>query len=153
MPNEKVLLEKQQYVAELKEKLSNAAAGVLVDYKGINVADENDPTNTGKKTKNVISLKHNLGTGYNDDEAKGMIIGGLVEDRDTAKQYGAADANSVIVGAGKALASGKSSVVVGGLDNVASGATSVVVGGDNNNAAGNQSAVFGGRDNTAAGIA
>ena len=120
---------------------------------GINVADENDPTNTGKKTKNVISLKHNLGTGYNDDEAKGMIIGGLVEDRDTAKQYGAADANSVIVGAGKALASGKSSVVVGGLDNVASGATSVVVGGDNNNAAGNQSAVFGGRDNTAGGIA
>lgn len=120
---------------------------------GINVADENDPTNTGKGTKNVISLEHNLGTGYNDDEANGMIIGGLVEDRDPAKQYGAADADSVIVGAGKALASGKSSVVVGGLDNVASGATSVVVGGDNNNAAGNQSAVFGGRDNTAAGIA
>ncbi|WP_440339383.1 ESPR-type extended signal peptide-containing protein, partial [Megasphaera elsdenii] len=118
---------------------------------GINVADEQDTT--GKVTKNVISLKHNLGTGYNDDEANGMIIGGLVEDRDPAKQYGAADANSVIVGAGKALASGKSSVVVGGLDNVASGATSVVVGGDNNNAAGNQSAVFGGRDNTAAGIA
>ena len=120
---------------------------------GINVADENDPTNTGKGTKNVISLKHNLGTGYNDDEAKGMIIGGLVEGRDSAKQYGAADANSVIVGAGKALASGKSSVVVGGLDNVASGATSVVIGGDYNNAAGNQSAVFGGRDNKAAGVA
>ena len=120
---------------------------------GINVADENDPTNTGKGTKNVISLKHNLGTGYNDDEAKGMIIGGLVEGRDPAKQYGAADANSVIVGAGKALASGKSSVVVGGLDNVASGATSVVIGGDNNNAAGNQSAVFGGRDNKAVGVA
>ena len=119
---------------------------------GINVADEKDPK-TGKGTKNVISLKHNLGTGYNDDEAKGMIIGGLVEDRDTTKQYGAADANSVIVGAGKALASGKSSVVVGGLDNVASGATSVVVGGDNNNAAGNQSSVFGGRDNKAAGVA
>lgn len=120
---------------------------------GINVADENDPTNTGKGTKNVISLKHNLGTGYNDDEAKGMIIGGLVEGRDHAKQYGAADANSVIVGAGKALASGKSSVVVGGLDNVASGATSVVIGGDYNNAAGNQSAVFGGRDNKAVGVA
>ena len=118
---------------------------------GINVADEKDTT--GKVTKKVISLKHNLGTGYNDDEANGMIIGGLVEDRHNTKQYGAADANSVIVGAGKALASGKSSVVVGGLDNVASGATSVVVGGDNNNAAGNQSAVFGGRDNTAAGIA
>ena len=40
MPNEKVLLEKQQYVAELKEKLSSAVAGVLVDYKGINVADD-----------------------------------------------------------------------------------------------------------------
>lgn len=119
---------------------------------GINVADEKDPK-TGKGTKNVISLKHNLGRGYNDDDANGMIIGGLVEDRDPAKQYGAADANSVIVGAGKALASGKSSVVVGGLDNVASGATSVVVGGDNNNAAGNQSAVFGGRDNKAAGVA
>ena len=118
---------------------------------GINVADEKDTT--GKVTKNVISLKHNLGTGYNDAEANGMIIGGLVEDRDSAKQYGAADANSVVVGAGKALASGKSSVVVGGLDNVASGATSVVVGGDNNNAAGNQSAVFGGRNNTAGGIA
>lgn len=38
MPNEKVLLEKQQYVAELKEKLTNSAAGVLVDYKGITVA-------------------------------------------------------------------------------------------------------------------
>ena len=120
---------------------------------GINVANENDPKTGAVTKKNVISLKHNLGTGYNDDEAKGMIIGGLVEDRDSAKQYGAADANSVIVGAGNALASGKSSVVVGGLDNVASGATSVVIGGDNNNAEGNQSAVFGGRDNTAAGIA
>ena len=40
MPNEKVLLEKQQYVAELKEKLTNSAAGVLVDYKGITVADD-----------------------------------------------------------------------------------------------------------------
>ena len=109
--------------------------------------------NIDKTNGNTISLKHNLGTGYNDNEAKGMIIGGVVEDRDATKQYGAADANSVIIGAGKGLASGKSSVVVGGLDNVASGATSVVAGGDNNDAIGNQSAVFGGRDNTAAGIA
>lgn len=138
-------------VGQLK-KLSDKA-GVYNEGWGINIADENDPKTGAVTKKNVIILKHNLGTGYNDDEAKGMIIGGLVEDRDPAKQYGAADANSVIVGAGKALASGKSSVVVGGLDNVASGATSVVVGGDNNNAAGNQSAVFGGRDNTAAGIA
>ena len=109
--------------------------------------------NIDKTNGNTISLKHNLGTGYNDNEAKGMIIGGVVEDRDATKQYGAADANSVIIGAGKGLASGKSSVVVGGLDNVAAGASSVVAGGDNNDAIGNQSAVFGGRDNTAAGIA
>lgn len=40
MPNEKVLLQKQQYVAELKEKVNNSVAGVLVDYKGINVTDD-----------------------------------------------------------------------------------------------------------------
>ncbi len=40
MPNEKVLLQKQQYVAELKEKVNNSVAGVLVDYKGISVADD-----------------------------------------------------------------------------------------------------------------
>ena len=40
MPNEKVLLQKQQCVAELKEKVNNSVAGVLVDYKGINVADD-----------------------------------------------------------------------------------------------------------------
>lgn len=40
MPNAKVLSEKQAIVAELAEKMKNAAAGVLVDYKGINVADD-----------------------------------------------------------------------------------------------------------------
>ncbi len=40
MPSEKVLLQKQQFVAELSEKLKNAPAGVLVDYKGITVADD-----------------------------------------------------------------------------------------------------------------
>lgn len=40
MPNEKVLIEKQQYVADLKEKLDGAVAGVLVDYKGINVTND-----------------------------------------------------------------------------------------------------------------
>ena len=40
MPSEKVLSQKQQYVAELAEKLKGAAAGVVVDYKGINVADD-----------------------------------------------------------------------------------------------------------------
>lgn len=37
MPSEKVLQTKQQQVAELVEKLNGSIAGVLVDYKGINV--------------------------------------------------------------------------------------------------------------------
>ena len=37
MPNAKVLSEKQAIVAALTEKVQNAAAGVLVDYKGITV--------------------------------------------------------------------------------------------------------------------
>jgi len=40
MPNAKVLSEKQAIVASLTEKLQNAAAGVLVDYKGITVAED-----------------------------------------------------------------------------------------------------------------
>lgn len=40
MPSEKILLEKQQIVADLKDKLSAAAAGVIVDYKGITVAQD-----------------------------------------------------------------------------------------------------------------
>lgn len=40
MPSEKVLKEKQAVVAELAEKLSGSVAGVLVDYKGITVADD-----------------------------------------------------------------------------------------------------------------
>ena len=40
MPNAKVLSEKQAVVADLTQKLQNAAAGVLVDYKGITVAED-----------------------------------------------------------------------------------------------------------------
>ena len=40
MPNDKILAEKQAIVAELAEKMKNASSGVLVDYKGINVADD-----------------------------------------------------------------------------------------------------------------
>ncbi|MBE6827247.1 MAG: 50S ribosomal protein L10 [Ruminococcaceae bacterium] len=40
MPSEKVLEIKKQQVAELKERFNNACAGVIVDYKGINVADD-----------------------------------------------------------------------------------------------------------------
>ena len=40
MPNAKILSEKQAVVAELTEKLKSAASGVLVDYKGITVAED-----------------------------------------------------------------------------------------------------------------
>ena len=40
MANEKIIAQKQAVVAELKEKLQNAVTGVLVDYSGINVADD-----------------------------------------------------------------------------------------------------------------
>ena len=40
MPSEKVLQEKKQLVAELIEKIKSAPAGVLVNYIGINVADD-----------------------------------------------------------------------------------------------------------------
>lgn len=40
MPSEKVLQKKQEIVKELAEKLKAAPSGVLVDYKGIGVADD-----------------------------------------------------------------------------------------------------------------
>ena len=40
MPNATVLEQKKAIVAELTEKLQNAASGVLVDYKGITVAED-----------------------------------------------------------------------------------------------------------------
>ena len=40
MPNAKVLSEKQAIVEALVERIQNASAGVLVDYKGITVAED-----------------------------------------------------------------------------------------------------------------
>lgn len=40
MPSEKVLESKKQIVAEISDTIKDACAGVLVDYKGINVADD-----------------------------------------------------------------------------------------------------------------
>lgn len=40
MPSEKVLEAKKAVVAEVAEKLKNAVAGVVVDYKGISVSDD-----------------------------------------------------------------------------------------------------------------
>lgn len=40
MASEKIIAQKQAVVAELKEKIQGAVTGVLVDYSGINVADD-----------------------------------------------------------------------------------------------------------------
>ncbi len=40
MPSEKVLRTKQEAVARIKDELNGAVAGVLVNYKGISVADD-----------------------------------------------------------------------------------------------------------------
>lgn len=40
MPSEKVLEQKMKVVADLSDILQTSCAGVLVDYKGINVADD-----------------------------------------------------------------------------------------------------------------
>ena len=40
MPSVNVLEQKKVVVAELTERLNNSIAGVIVDYKGINVADD-----------------------------------------------------------------------------------------------------------------
>jgi large subunit ribosomal protein L10 len=40
LPSEKILEQKQQIVSGLADKLKNATAGVVVDYKGITVADD-----------------------------------------------------------------------------------------------------------------
>lgn len=40
MPSEKILGQKQQFVADLAEQLKGSVSGVVVDYKGINVADD-----------------------------------------------------------------------------------------------------------------
>ena len=40
MPSSKILEAKKQEVAAISERLSKACAGVLVDYKGISVADD-----------------------------------------------------------------------------------------------------------------
>ncbi|MCL1823958.1 MAG: 50S ribosomal protein L10 [Oscillospiraceae bacterium] len=40
MPSNKILQEKEQFVNELAEKIKKSACGVMVDYMGINVADD-----------------------------------------------------------------------------------------------------------------
>jgi large subunit ribosomal protein L10 len=59
MPSEKVLAEKQQLVTQLAEQLKKACAGVLVDYKGITVADDTKLRNELRKAGVNYSVKKN----------------------------------------------------------------------------------------------
>ena len=49
MPSAKILAQKQQAVVELTEKLKGAAAGVILDYQRINVADDTALRNEFRK--------------------------------------------------------------------------------------------------------
>lgn len=40
LPSERILQKKQEFVEQLAEKMKSAVTGVVVDYKGINVADD-----------------------------------------------------------------------------------------------------------------
>lgn len=115
-----------------------------------------DPDSTDK-TKNTISVKHNLGTGYADTDATGLILGGSIQDRNADKKYGATTETSVIVGARNALASNDNTVVIGGDNNIASRRGSTVVGGSSNTASGQghseAASVFGGSFNISNGLA
>ena len=80
MPNANVLSEKQAIVAALTEKLQNAAAGVIVDYKGINVAEdtalratcrENDIEYTVVKNTLLRVAFHNCGMTELDEQLNG----------------------------------------------------------------------------------
>ena len=42
MPSASVLEQKKQIVASVADRISNSCAGVIVDYKGISVADAGD---------------------------------------------------------------------------------------------------------------
>jgi large subunit ribosomal protein L10 len=59
MPSEKVLASKQQIVTKLAEQLKNACAGVLVDYKGITVADDTLLRNELRKAGVNYSVQKN----------------------------------------------------------------------------------------------
>ena len=80
MPNAKVLSEKQAIVAALTDKVQNAAAGVLVDYKGITVAEdtalrakcrENDIEYTVVKNTLLRFAFNNCGLNELDDQLNG----------------------------------------------------------------------------------
>ena len=80
MPNAKVLSEKQAIVAELTEKIQKATSGVIVDYKGITVAEDTALRNELRKNnveyavvKNTLLrfAFNNVGLNELDDQLNG----------------------------------------------------------------------------------
>ena len=59
MPNAKVLSEKQAIVDALAERIKNAGAGVLVDYKGITVAEDTELRTEMRKEGVVYTVVKN----------------------------------------------------------------------------------------------
>ena len=89
MPNAKVLSEKQAIVESLSEKLKGAAAGVIVDYKGITVAEdtalrkecrENDVEYTVIKNTMLRRAFNNVGLDALDDQLNGTTSLAIADD-------------------------------------------------------------------------
>mgnify|MGYP002529449816 CR=1 FL=1 len=71
MASAKILEQKQQIVSDLAEKIKNAKSGVLVDYKGITVADDTKLRKSLREagveyavTKNTLTSKAFDAVGY-----------------------------------------------------------------------------------------
>ena len=59
MPNAKVLSEKQAIVEALVERIKNASAGILVDYRGITVAEDTELRTEMRKEGVVYTVVKN----------------------------------------------------------------------------------------------
>ena len=138
---------------------------------GINVADVTTKNNDGTETttKNVISLKRNLGTNYGNlgwgegkvtFEASGqnsLILGGAASvseyDHNSNVKAGVYGKDSVLVGGFNNLIGeeGETSVIVGGQENQVKNQGSVIVGGFWNKVTDSNSVVVGGVSNEASG--
>ena len=69
MPNAKVLSEKQAIVAALADRIKNASAGVLVDYKGITVAQDTELRTELRKNEIDYTVVKNTLTRFALDQA------------------------------------------------------------------------------------
>ncbi len=84
MPNASVLEQKQKQVAELSEMLKNAVTGVVVDYKGITVADD------------TVLRKELRENGVNYFVVKNTILGRAIDGTDLADMAFALEGTTAI---------------------------------------------------------